>query len=199
VIYRKRSFLSTMALGLGAFVVTATLSCTAVILYGMNIADRKSDDLAGLVKQAIRGLPELQKSLPPVLTDLLEDERRPDYLQHISVSAELVPVRGAQNQFQPVVEIQNRGTEVVSLLSLNLVILQNNRPVSDWTLWGATPLAVEDDWRGPLLPGARRRFDAGCRPSLNDATPADLGVEVEITDIRIWKPARERVSLSDRV
>jgi hypothetical protein len=194
VVYKKRSFLSTLAFGFGALLVTLTLCSAAVVLYGMNIADRKSRDLVGLLEQAVRGLPDLQKSLPPVLADVLRDERRPDYLAQVAVSAKVVETRADGQGVRPVIEIQNRGPEVISLLCLNVVLLDRREtPVARWTVWAASPIAADRDWPGPLLPGSTRRLDAGGWRGLADR-PEDLRAEVEVSDLRLWRPAggRER-------
>ena len=76
VVQKRRSFLSTLALGTSLCVITLTVSCAGIILYGMRIVDTKSDDLVGFVKQVVQELPELRKSLPPVLADVLERSQR---------------------------------------------------------------------------------------------------------------------------
>ncbi len=192
IVHKGRSFLSTLALGLGATLVTLTLSGGAVVLYGLNIADRKSHDLVGLIQQAVRGLPDLQKSLPPVLADVLSDERRPDYLPRIAITARVVEKRGEAQTLRAVVEIQNGGTEVVSLLCLNVLLVdRDDVPVARWTIWAATPLAADGGWAGPLLPGSTRRLDAGGWRSLTERRE-DLKAVVEVSDIRLWHPPAER-------
>ncbi len=196
VVHKPRSFLSNLVLGISALVIMGTLCTTAVILYGMNIADRKADDFVGFAGEAVKGLPELKKALPPVLADIFNDRRRPEYHSQISILAKLVPTPNPRGGFQTVIELENKGSEVVTLLSLNVVILDRDGvPLSDWIDWGATPLAVEDEWRGPLMPGAKRRFTSrGMRYFRPELRVEDLRAEAEISDIRIWKeenkPAR---------
>ncbi len=197
VVYRKRSFLSTLALGFSALLVTLAIGCASIILYGMNIADRKTENLVELVQQAVRGLPELEKSLPPVLADVLSDRRQPDYRRSISLAARLVAEGGT---LHPVLEIKNEGQEVVSLLSMRVVVLDDKgEPVAEWTVWGATPFAADDDWRGPLLPGATRRFAVRGRRQARGGRPLEgrleaLRAEAEITDIRIWKSPEVKIA-----
>ena len=63
VVHRKRSFLSTLALGVSALVVTLSLGGVAIILYGMNIADRKTETLVDAVEEVVDLLPDLRQSM----------------------------------------------------------------------------------------------------------------------------------------
>jgi hypothetical protein len=54
--------------------------------------------------------------------------------------------------------------------------------------YAATPAAADHDWRGPLLPGATRRFAVGGCRLPGGAAKAEL----EITDIRVWSGPREQ-------
>jgi hypothetical protein len=200
VVVQRRSFLSTLAMSLGALGVTATLAVAAVVLYGMNIADRKSDSLAGVFETAIRGLPNLQKALPPVLADLLSDRRRPDYARQLVVSARLVPGEDGFGR-RALIEVENKGSELVTLLSLRVVVLdEEGSPVAERNEWPATPIAVDDnDWPGPLLPGAKRRVTTGFWHPRLDPRVAGLNVEVEVTDIRVWKAEGAATGLERQV
>lgn len=198
----KRSFLSTLAWGVSSTVIVIILSLAAIILYGMNIADRKADTLAGLAESGLRNMPELCRALPPALADLLTDERRPDYRDQIEVTARLVPApaqdwsRGYRDRrddrpyVQPVIEVRNRGKELVSLLSLRVVILnEDNVPVAESNAWAATPIAADHDWRGPLMPGTTAHILGKCVPIQGGGSADKLHVEVAISDIRVWNRA----------
>jgi hypothetical protein len=189
IIRQRRSFLSTLAMGLAALGITFMLAGAAIILYGMNIADRKSDNLFAAVEHAVRGLPELEKSLPPVLADLLDDRRRPDYLKQVEVAAKLIPAIDAGRDLRVVVDVRNKGEEFISLCSMRIVVLdENGSPVAEWNEWAATPFAAERNWRGPLLPGSTRHFaTTGWRNHSPEFQGEELRVEVEITDVRVWK------------
>ena len=52
--------------------------------------------------------------------------------------------------------------------------------------WAATPLSIDNDWRGPILPGSRRYFV--CRRSIAlSSSPFDqIKTEVEINELRVW-------------
>jgi len=193
IIYKRHTFLSALAMGVSAIIIAFIVSCTVVIIYGMNFAGDKSEEVVALVEQAIRGLPKLQESLPPVLADFFDDSRQPDYVTQIDITANttLLPDDdGTANTkvgiVNTTVEIFNKGSEVVSLLSLRVVVLTSqNEIITESNEWGATPIAADHDWRGPLMPGSRRYFVTSHK-RLPVFSEDQLKTEVEITDIRIW-------------
>ncbi len=176
--------------------MTLIVSCAAIILYFMYIADHKADDLFGLMKSVVQELPDLQKSLPPVLADVLDDRRRPDYQNQLELSTKLIRVPDSGGTIRAVVELTNNGNEVVSLLSLRIVVLDRGEPISEWTEWAATPFAADRDWRGPLLPGSRRYFISGFVTGRRQVRVKDLQIRAEITDIRLWNGGRKLTSLN---
>jgi hypothetical protein len=162
-----------------------------VIIYGMHFAGEKSEQLVALVEDAVRGLPTLQKSLPPAFADMLDDHRQPDYSSQLEITAKTAPMPEQSGRVRTSVTVVNNGQEVVSLLSLRIVVLDGAGEIVDESNeWAATPFAADGDWRGPILPGARRYFSCfhnGPRFSSTD----DLKTEVEITDIRLWGGAKD--------
>ena len=191
ITYRKHTFLSALALGVSAIAIALIVSCTVVIIYGMHFAGEKSEQLVALVEDAVRGLPSLQKSLPPAFADMLNDRRQPDYSSQLEITAKTAPVPEESGRVRTSVTVVNNGREVVSLLSLRIVVLNGaGEIVGESNEWAATPFAAEDDWRGPMLPGAHRYFS--CSHDGPRAVSTDpLKTEVEITDIRIWSGAKD--------
>ena len=186
IIYKRHTFLSALAMGLSAIIIAFIVSCTVVIIYGMNFAGNKSEEVVALVEKAISGLPELQESLPPFLADMLNDQRQPDYSTQLDITAQTTLLPADQGTVKTTVEIVNNGSEIVSLLSLRVVVLTaQNDIITESNEWGATPIAADRDWRGPLMPGSRRYFVTS-RRALPVFSPDELRTEVEITDIRIW-------------
>jgi hypothetical protein len=184
---RKHSFLSSAAFGLSAIVITIVVSLTVMALYGVHLASEKSERVISLAQGAIRGLPEFRRALPPALADMLDDRRQPDYCQELTIDARVVAQPESHGRTQTVIEITNNGEEVVSLLSLRVVLLdENDGLLAESQEWAATPFAADHDWRGPIMPGSRRRFlCSGGR--LNEVGPMDeVKVEVEITELRVW-------------
>ena len=200
VVRSGRSFLSSLALGGSMVIVTLIASVTVLAVYSLNIVDRKTGNVFEFAETALQSVPELIESLPPVLADLIDDERRPDYANQLDVSVKLVDA-GRHGGVRPVVVVHNLGEEVVSLMSMRIVILNSlGNPIREFNEWGATPIAADRDWRGPLLPGATRRFTAGWRSYRDKLDRDSLQVEYEITDVRIWnQDSAAAVSLTSAV
>ena len=198
IIYKRHTFLSALAMGLSAIIIAFIVSCTVVIVYGMNFAGEKSEEIVTLVEKAISGLPELQESLPPALADMLNDHRQPDYAAQLDITAKTTLLPNDQGTVKTTVEIVNNGKEVVSLLSMRVVVLTSQGDIiTESNEWGATPIAADHDWRGPLMPGSRRYFVASHR-RLPVFSTDELKTEVEITDIRIWNSEKGATWLEGR-
>ena len=186
IIYKRHTFLSALAMGISAIIIAFIFSCTVVIIYGMNFAGDKSEELVTLAEEAIRGLPKLQESLPPVLADMLNDRRQPDYSTQLTITPSTTLLPNDNGTVNTTIEVVNNGKEVVSLLSLRVVVLTSlNEIITESNEWAATPIAADDNWRGPLLPGSRRYFVTS-QKGLPVFSVDELKTEVEITDIRIW-------------
>ena len=186
IIYKKHTFLSALAMGVSAIIIAFIISCTVVIIFCMNFAGNKSKELVTLAEAAIRGLPELQQSLPPALADMLNDHRQPEYRTQLSITPSTTLLPNDNGTVKTTIEVVNNGKEVVSLLSLRVVVrTSRNEIITESNEWAATPIAADDDWRGPLMPGSRRYFVTSHR-GLPVFSEDELKTEVEITDIRIW-------------
>jgi len=176
------------ALFMGIWIVggLAIVSATAVGLYGLAVVDNKAETLLDFAGDTVDGLPELIEALPPALADILNDRRAPDYVSNISTEVRLV--HGSRGGICPALTITNHGDQVVSLLAVHVAALNSDRvPVEEWTQVVATPIAIEDEWRGPLMPRATRHVVLhGCwRPSGHPAS--DLEPTVEISELRLWR------------
>lgn len=183
---RKHTFLSSAALGFSAIVITLLVACTTVVLYTVHLASDKSERVITLAQSAIRGLPEFTNSLPPALADMLDDQRRPDYCKELAITARITSQPGSHGRVRTTIEVVNNGPEVVSLLSLRVLLLDaQGQVLCESQEWAATPLAADDGWRGPIMPGSRRLFVSHrCGYSANSTN--DLTTEVEITELRVW-------------
>jgi hypothetical protein len=199
ITYRKHTFLSSVAMGLSAIVITIIISCTVVLLYGVRFAGDRSDTLVSMVGDAIEALPDLRKAFPPVLADVLDDRRQPDYAAELDISVKTTVVPDQQRMLRTRIEIVNEGSEIVSLLSLRIVVLNSNGEIlSESNEWAATPIAADHNWRGPLMPGSHRYF-VSCRRALPAFFADDLRTEVEITDLRVWNCPEEGPLIEDSV
>jgi len=192
ITYKKHTFLSALALGLSALAITFIVCCTVIVIYGMHFAGARVEGLAALVEDAIQGLPKLQEALPPVLADVLDDHRQPDYASQLLISASTTPSQDEHGRFRTDVKVVNNGTDVVSLLSLRVVVLgAQGEVVCESNEWAATPFAADNEWRGPLMPGSQRYFTCSRRGSSALSGSDELKTEVEITDIRLWSGTKE--------
>lgn len=182
----RRTFLATAALGITGVLMAAILGACGIVLYGMRIVDRRAGSLVDLVQHGLANLPQLKESLPPVLADIIHDERRPDYARQIETTVRMA-VDERRGTVRPVVEVRNSGEELVTLLSLRIVI-QNpqGEPVAEGNEWAATPVAADGDWPGPLMAGGRRILE-GDSISLRGREAGQFGAHVELTDVRVWR------------
>jgi hypothetical protein len=196
---RKNTFLSSAATGSAAIVVTLLLSCTTVFLYTVHVASDKSERVISLAQSALKGLPELTQALPPAIGDMLDDQRRPDYCKELTISAKVTAPPDSHGRVRTTVEIVNNGPEVVSLLSLRILILdEQNELLCEAQEWAATPFAADDGWRGPIMPGARRQF-VSYRACRHGERGADTHAETEITELRVWNNPKDRAPAQQTV
>lgn len=182
IINKRMSFLSVLVVCVTTIIITAIVSTAGVGVYGLRIVDRKSDGLVSFLGQVTDHLPELRDALPPALQDAMDDERCPEYRDKLRVAVTLTDEDDRPHWRRACVEIENKGDETVSLLTLRIVALdKDGNPVAERQTWAASPLQLNGDWRGPLLPHQTRRFSMRGF----DVDDAD-SVSHEITDIRVW-------------
>ena len=187
---RKHTFLSSAAMGFSAIVVTLLVACTAVLLYTVHLASDKSERVITLAQSAIKGLPELSHSLPPALADMLDDHRRPDYCKELAITAKATSQPDSHGRVRTTIEVVNNGHEVVSLLSLRVLLLdERGQVLSESQEWAATPFAADNGWRGPIMPGSRRLFVSN-RGWYGLNSTNDFNTQVEITELRVWNDGK---------
>jgi hypothetical protein len=174
-------------MGFSAIVITIVISCTVLIIYGVHFVGERSDKLVSIVADAIEELPNLQKALPPALADVLNDRREPGYADKLDISAVTALTPDEHRRIRTKIEVVNKGDEIVSLLSLRIVVFgQDGRILSESNEWAATPIAADHEWRGPLMPGSHRYFVSHCYRSLPVFLGDELRTEIEVTDLRVW-------------
>ena len=179
--------LTALVIGIFGTGAVAIACGTAVLLYGMRIVDGKASSVISLAENAIGGLPELLENLPPTIADVFNDRRAPEYAAQLAVEGSLMA--DERGNVRPALRITNRGDQVVSLLAVRVAALDGkNRPVGEWTEMAATPFAIDDDWRGPLMPGTERYLVGSSwwrgRP-IGDV--AELRTAIEISEVRVWR------------
>jgi hypothetical protein len=57
ITFRRHTFLSSLALGLSAVIITLLITCTVVALYGVHLASEKSERVISLAQDAPAGQP----------------------------------------------------------------------------------------------------------------------------------------------
>jgi hypothetical protein len=183
VIHKRMSFLSILILCVTATLITCILSASGIAVYGLRVVDRKSDTLLETLTGLAGRLPEFRAALPPALADALDDVREPEYLQNLAVTVSLSKGEGQWDRGRAVVEVQNKSDAMISLLSMRILGLDaEGNPTVERRAWAATPLQIDGDWRGPILPNATRKF------VIRGFDPEETAsVSYEITDIRVWR------------
>ena len=141
--------------------------------------------------------PDWHRALPPVLADAVNDVRSYEYASLLTINTRMVAKDGPRGRDRVIVQVKNEGDKTVSLLGLRVVIKdQDGDPVWEKIAYAATPLAIEDEWRGPLLPEQTREFavHVGSLERFRSAT-----AKAEIVELRIWSGPVEREERSTRV
>ena len=188
VVVNKGGFFSSLAKGLFGTIMVIVLCGTALGLYGMRIADTKATLLTNkaeaILDHVLETLPRWQEAMPPQIADALLDRRAPDYHDSVEVNAWLA--RAGRHDVV-VVEVNNTGDEIVSMLPLRVVVEDDDGvPVFEHSFYAVTPLNFGcNEWPGPLWPQSEPRKIR--QRAWN--VPKDAKVTVEITDLRVALPA----------
>lgn len=187
----RMSPLTALFMGLWIIGGIGITAGATVVLYGMKIIDNKSDTVLAFAENTVESLPELIESLPPVFADLLNDRRAPEYVDSIDVVVRFVADE-RRNGLRPVLTITNKGKEVVSLLAVRVAALNaDGVPIGEWTQIAATPTAIEDQWRGVLMPHKTRHLVVSGYPRLPASKLDELTAAVEISELRVWVADRQ--------
>lgn len=183
----RMSAFAALFLSVAFVVMTGIVAGTVVTIYGMHVVDDKASGILALAQDAVTGLPEFIDKLPPAISDALHDRRAPEYQRYIETSVTFA--EDAQSGFLvPAVQINNAGSEVVSLLGVRVTVVNKaGRPICSWSEVAATPTAI-DDWTGPLLPGNKRFIVLPSRRILTNDLREAVSASVEVSEIRVWLP-----------
>lgn len=184
---KRMSPLTALVLGVSGVLAVAIASASAVVVYGLHVAGGNAEAIVKFAENTVEGLPELLDALPPAVSDILNDRRDPSYIDHIEVDAKFVPTEHA-GRYVPALVVKNNGTEVVSLLSVRVAAVEKDGTARrEWQELAATPFSLEDDdWRGPLMPGATRHIVMHRWRAVSADSADALVPDVEIGDLRVW-------------
>jgi hypothetical protein len=179
VIYKKHTFFSTLITGLVLLIITLVISITVLLIYGMHFVGEKSEAIISIAQNAVQGLPAFQESLPPLLADILNDHREPDYRDKLEITVQPTVPPNNRGAIGAAVKVVNNGFEVVTLLSLRLVVLNSKGEIlTESNEWVVTPFAIENDWPGPLMPGSVRYFASSRRSVYPVPSSDELRAEI---------------------
>jgi hypothetical protein len=181
---QRMSPFTALFLGTTAVAVAVITSLAIIVIYGMHLAGQSCGGLVGVAEKAVQGLPDLAASLPPAIGDLLNDRRAPDYVKDLAIDVHWASGETGRDLSRPIVSVQNKGAQMITLLTMRVAALDSdNEPVHEWTTAAATPLTVEHEWRGPILPSGERRYALHRLP---DGSSKDTTLKWEVTDVRVW-------------
>ncbi|MGD8454403.1 MAG: hypothetical protein PVJ57_21530 [Phycisphaerae bacterium] len=192
VVVKKGGALTAFISGVFGTLIVCVICGAGLGFYAMNLADRKVSEFIQSGRTLLDVVPELRESFGMV-TDLLNDQRDPAYQQQLEVSAEVVLGRGRFEDRAIVVEVANRGQDIVTYLTARVVLEgTEGTPLDEYRSFVATPISVpEQQWRGPLLPGSVRRFTI---PARGVGADRDLVATIEVTDLRTWNEETQRAA-----
>lgn len=190
-VYRS-SFFSSLVYGICGVIGIGIIGAVGIGLYGLNMVDRKFDHVLATGSGIIRSLPEVRESLPAVFADALNDRRAPEYREQLDVRANVVPAGPGGTGAQVVVEAVNHGPDIVTLLAIRVNLEDaDGRLLQSNSAYIATPLAVEDEWAGPIMSGSTRREALRLW-----STHPDVKAGVEVCDIRVWEKADSETAVA---
>lgn len=185
VVVRRSGFLSAVAYGFFGLLTTGVICGTVIGLNALWMFDgtvRRAVDIGGEVAGKLSGW----KSLPPVVADMLNDMRAPEYRDKIDLKVRVV-TDGASRRGDrglAVLEVHNRGDETISMLAVRVVAEDaSETPLSDQVVYVATPAAFDDkDFPGTLLPGQTRKVRV-CLSRIEEGG----ALTAEVSELRVWR------------
>lgn len=181
VVVRRGGFLSAVAYGVFGTLTTLIVCAAALGAYALHVADSKVDAVFGAGRSVLTALPELREALPPVMADALNDRRAPAYRESVELRASLAET-GDDRYREVVIDATNNGDETITLLAVRVVLVgEGGVPLRSLSTYAATPAMIDEEWRGPILPGSTRR----CGVTVYHCPP-NAALEAEITDLRVW-------------
>lgn len=177
VVVRKGGFLSAFCYGFFGLLTTCVLCGSGLGFYALHTFRASGGDVAAVVGRIAESLPEWQKALPPALADAVNDVRAADYVAQVNVTAQVVESR--RDRVKVLIEATNKGARTVSMLALNVQPTNSSGvPSSTQVVYAATPLAISDEWPGPIMPGSTRKVVRWMSAAGEDA-------RAEIAELRV--------------
>lgn len=130
-------------------------SGTLLIMRGMSIFEHNVARVVDFAQVAIEDLPQTIKDVSPLISEFV-GERNLDYAKNIGVTVKLAQRPGTKT-LRPALQVTNKGNQPINFMTIRVAALTaQNLPVAEWTEVVATPIGIENDWRGPLVPNQTR-------------------------------------------
>ena len=169
---KRMSFLASLVWGVCSVIMVTVVCASGIVFYGLHIVEKSIDDLPGIVKKV------------PMLRDALSSERRIDYIDDLDIKISFTNHPYYEDSMRAVATITNEGNELVSWLSIRVVVTDDMGNILDADVQTiVTPMALSHDFPGPLVPGGTRPFTI-CSFKRSDHPSA----QYEVTDLRVWAP-----------
>lgn len=184
IIVKKGGFLSALAYGFFGFLSVCVISAAGIGIYAIRSGDR----VIQMVSTVLEHPERIRTALPPLLAEMFADRRAPEYRERVELETALRPAKRASHGVEAIVTVRNNGPETISVLGLNVVVQDGDgMPVQEIRAYAATPFMIDNgEWRGPLAPGAERKFVRWISADRNAA----LSVASEIVDLRVFDAAQ---------
>jgi hypothetical protein len=167
---------------------------TVFLLCVLNVVDGKIGDIVHLGRDAIGNASNVVKALQPLLGDVFNDQRNLGYAKQIEVKIHSPST--SRNCGRPSLTISNTGTEVISRLTVRVTAIDDSGSTRyEWTEMAATPIAINNQFRGPILPGdGIRRLVFSEGPCVRGEELASLSLKAEIAEIFVWSGSASTAS-----
>ncbi len=182
VVVKRGGFFTAIASGVFGLLITGVVCASGLAAYGLYIVDNRVGNAFDIGSTIVQSLPDWSERLPNVIADALNDRRAAEYRESLNVAVKFSPRESKRGERLAILEVENRGTETVTLLAMNLLLIDaEGNPIGESRAYAATPFSIDEgQWRGPILPGSTRRTI--CRIWADrDATD----VTVEISELRV--------------
>jgi hypothetical protein len=179
VIVNKSGFWASLVKGVFGTIIVILLCTTALGIYAMSVFKSSATQFA---EGVLSNLPEWSQALPPFPGHALNAHRALEYRDNLEIRTRLLPCGGRDDCRMVVVEIANKGDQVVSLATMHVTVEdKSDNPLLDLPIVAATPLQMGCELRGPIQPGQTRQI-----PNRVVRVVGEPKVGVELTDLWVW-------------
>lgn len=195
VIVNKGGMFTALVKGVFGLAITLVICVTVLGVMGLTTVNsnvgRVLEGGFGTISTILDGSANWQSILPPALADAVNDRRDIGYRGDLEITGSFAPY--GDHEGKVIIEVTNNGDEIVSLLTMRVLVEDDGVESAEFVMPVATPLSIDCDegWRGPLLPGQTRKVLKRIW-----RVHGEPEMTYEVTDVRVWAgPARPDVQL----